>query len=140
MPVGKDIKSAEKDFKRDIRIAKKIRLSWRGILGVFILSLLIGGLFDYWGRFELALPVLGWVGVIGLVIAVKREMWTYKWFWVATAIIAAIHVALLLFVPWTTKRIPGPAVAGAMTVDLCLILAILAVIKTLIERRTSTEL
>src|SRR3954471_691771 len=117
MSAGKDIKSVRKDIKHDIKIAKKVRLSWRGVLGVFILSLLVGGLFNYWGRFDLTLPVLGSVGAIGFVITVKQEMWAYRWFWTAMITLAALHVLLIVLIPWTTNRVPAMATAGAITID-----------------------
>jgi len=45
------------------------------------------------------------------------------------AVIAALHVPLILFVPWTTRWVPALAIAVIDSVDFCLILWILAVIE-----------
>jgi hypothetical protein len=33
------------------------------------------------------------------------------WFWITMTFLAALHPALIVFVPWTTKRIPAVVIA-----------------------------
>ena len=49
-------------------------------------------------------------------------------------IIAALHVPLVLFIPWTTKWVPALAIATIDSVDLIVILAILTVFREIHER------
>ena len=44
------------------------------------------------------------------------------------AILAALHVPLVLYVPWTTKWVPALAIAAIDSADFCVILAILSVV------------
>jgi hypothetical protein len=43
-------------------------------------------------------------------------------------VLAALHVLLVLFVPWTSKWVPAMAIADIDSVDLIVMLAILAVV------------
>ena len=67
MPLTNDIKS-------DIKAAKKLRLPWWGVLCLIFGSLLLYWLFDHFGRFDIALPTLVSIGMLGFVIAVKRKL------------------------------------------------------------------
>jgi ABC-type multidrug transport system permease subunit len=121
------------DIKSDIKAAKKIRLPWWGVLTWMAACVPIIWLFDHSGRFDLALPTLVSIGMLGFVIAVKRKLRRHGWFWGTMAILAALHVPLILFVPWTTKWVPALAIAGIGSADVCLMLAILAVVAKFME-------
>ncbi len=121
------------DIKGDIKAAKKIRLRWWGVLCVIIGSLPIYWLLDHFGRLTIALPTLNGVGMLGFAIAVKRKLRRRAWFWVTMAVIAALHVPLILFVPWTTRWVPALAIAAIDSADLCVILTILAVVGRFME-------
>src|SRR5437879_4463920 len=127
MPLANEIKS-------DIKAAKKIRLPWWGLLCLGTVSLPIYWLFDHFGRLNLALPILSSIVVLGFAIAVKWKMRRHVWFWITMTILAALHVPLILFVPWTTKWVPALAIAGIVSVDICVMLAILAVVGKFIEK------
>lgn len=128
MPLANDIKS-------DIRAAKKIRLPWWGILTWMAACVPIIWLFDHSGRFDLALPALVSIGMLGFTIAVKRNLKRQAWFWGTMAILAALHVPLILFVPWTTIWVPAIAIAAIGSADLIVMLAILAVVGKFMEDR-----
>ena len=51
------------------------------------------------------------------------------WFWVVIAVFVALHVELILVVPWTTQWIPAVLITPIAAVDLWVILATLAVIR-----------
>jgi hypothetical protein len=121
------------DIKDDIKAAEKIRLPWWGVLCLILGSLPLYWLFDYFRHFGFALPTLVSVGMLGFVIAVKRNLWRHAWFWVTMAILAALHVPLILFVPWTTRWFPAIAIAAIGSADICVMFAILAVVATFIE-------
>jgi ABC-type multidrug transport system permease subunit len=128
MPLANDIKS-------DIKAAKKIRLPWWGVLCLIFGSLPLYWLFDHFGRFNIALPTLVSIGMLGFVIAVKRNLRRHAWFWGTMAILAALHVPLILFVPWTIKWVPAVAIAAIGSADICVMLAILAAVGRFVEGR-----
>jgi hypothetical protein len=121
------------DIKNDIRAAKKIWLPWWAVLCVMIGGGLGCWLFDHLGRFDLALPTMNGVAVFGFAIAVKRELSRRAWFWITMAVIAALHVPLILFVPWTTRWVPALAIAAIDSADFCVILTILSVVGKFME-------
>jgi hypothetical protein len=109
----------------DIKAAKQLRLPWWGMLCWMIGCALGAWLFDHLGRLDLALPTLNGTAVLGFAIAVKWKLRRHAWFWLTMTAIAALHVPLLMFVPWTTKWVPALVIAAIDSVDFCAILAIL---------------
>jgi len=53
--------------------------------------------------------------------------------------IAGLHLALLLFIPWTTKWVPAIAIGAIDSVDFCIALWILAVVGKLVQRSKASE-
>jgi hypothetical protein len=72
-------------------------------------------------------------------LALKRRQWQYAWFWVTMVVIAAIHIPLILFVPWTTKWVPALAIASIDALDFCLILWILAIVEKFVREPKGVE-
>ncbi|MGB8060513.1 MAG: hypothetical protein WCF26_01285 [Candidatus Sulfotelmatobacter sp.] len=126
------------EIKGDIRAAKKIRLPWWALLCLGIGSFLAAWLFDHLGKFNLVLPTLNCIFVLGFTVAVKRKLKRHAWFWGTMAILVALHVPLVLFVPWTTKWIPALLIAAIDSADLIVMLAILAVIERFMEGPKTT--
>jgi hypothetical protein len=83
-------------------------------------------LFDKFRKLELVLPTLNSIAVVGFILVLKRKLWRHAWFLGTMAVIAALHVPLVLFVPWTTRWVPALAIAVIDSLDFCLILWILA--------------
>jgi hypothetical protein len=123
-----------KEIRNEIKEAKKLRLPWWGILCVIVVALPIYSLFDYLGRPNMALPALNCVGVLGFVIAIKWKLRGHIWFWITMSVIVALHVPLILFVPWTTRWIPALAIAAIDSVDLILLLVVLAAVEKFVNR------
>lgn len=71
--------------------------------GAFLLALLL----NHFGRLALARPIMFSVSIIGVTIAMRWKLKGHVWFWVTMALLAALHVLLILFIPWTTKWIPA---------------------------------
>jgi hypothetical protein len=116
------------DIKQDVKAAKKTRLPWWGVLIWMAACAPIIWLLDHSGRFELALPTLGSIGMLGFVIAVKWKLRRSAWFWGTMTILAALHVPLILLVRWSTKWIPSVALAAIGSADAIVMFAILAVV------------
>lgn len=79
------------------------------------------------------------MGVLGFAIALKRNLRRHPWFWGTMAILAALHVPLILFVPWTARWVPAIAIAGVDSADLIVMLAILAIVGKFMEGPNTTE-
>jgi hypothetical protein len=127
------------DIKNDIKAAKKIWLPWQGVLCGIIGSTLSAWLFDHFGRLNLALPTLNCIAVLGFAIAIKWKLRRHAWFWITMTILAALHVPLILFVPWTTKWVPAIAIAVIVSADICVMLAILSVVGKFMKRPKTSE-
>jgi chromate transport protein ChrA len=123
------------DVRSDIKAAKKLRLPRWAILPGIVVAFLCAWLFDRFGRLNLMLPIWNGVAVLGLMLALKRKLWRHAWFWGTVAILAALHVPLILYVPWTTKWIPALAIAAIDSGDLIVMLAILAAVGRFVEGR-----
>jgi hypothetical protein len=120
----------EKDVKNDIKAAKKIpRLPWWAVLCLIIACIPLAWLFDHFGRLDLALPVLDGVALFIFIIAVKWKLRRCVWFWITITAIVALHVLVILYVPWTTKWVPAAAIAGILSIDVCAVFVILAVVE-----------
>src|SRR5207249_10809264 len=127
------------DIKDDVRAAKKIRLPWWGVLCWMACCGLIVWLLVSLGRFDLALPTLNSIAVIGFTVALKRKLGRHAWFWGTMAILAALHVPLILFVPWTTKWVPALAIAAIDSADLIVMLAIIDAVGKFMEGPKTSE-
>jgi hypothetical protein len=127
------------ELKREIQEAKKLHLSWRTRLFIFIIGAPTTFLFALYGRLELALPLMIIIGVLGLVILFKWKLRRHAWFWITMVVIAALHVPLILFVPWTTRWVPALAITVIASADFCLMLAILAAVGRFVEGPKASE-
>ena len=55
------------------------------------------------------------------------------------AVLAALHIPLILFVPWTTKWVPALAIAAIGSADVTMMLAMVAVIGRFMEGRKTAQ-
>lgn len=127
------------EIKDDIKAARKIRLPWWALLCLGIGSFLAAWLFDHLRRFDLVLPTLNSIFVLGFAVAVKWKLRRHTWFWGTIAILAALHVPLVLFVPWATKWVPALAIAAIDSADLIVMLTILSVVGKFTEGSETSE-
>ena len=110
---------------------RQMRLSWRGGLFVFFGTILLALLFVSIGRFELARPTMVSVVMVGLVITMRWKLRKYLWFWITVTILAALHLPLIMFLPWTTRWIPAILIAPIGIADLYAMLWIISVVAKL---------
>jgi len=125
--------------KDDLKAAKQMRLPWWGALSVIIGSVLIAWLFDHLGRFDLARPALFSTALFGVAIAIKWKLRRHAWFWITMAAIVALHVLLILFVPWTTKWVPAVVIIPIGIADFYAMLAVLSVVGKFLEKPKPSE-
>ncbi|MFZ0137870.1 MAG: hypothetical protein WAK89_12465 [Candidatus Sulfotelmatobacter sp.] len=107
---------------------KKMHLPGGGGLCVIFGTVLLGLLFVYFGRFDLARSALVSVAMVALAIAMRWKLRRHVWFWVTMTFLAALHLPLILFVPWTTKWVPAIVIIPIGTADLYAMLAIVSVV------------
>ena len=127
------------DLKREIQEARKLRLSWHTKLLIIVIGAPATFLFALYGRLELALPLMNIIGVLGLMIFFKWKLRKHAWFWATMAVIAALHVALVLFVPWETRWVPALAIAVIDSVDFCAMVWIISIVGDLVEGSNAAE-
>jgi len=107
---------------------KQMRLSWKGGLCVFFGTILLALMFVSVGRFDLARPTMVSAAMVSLAITMRWKLRTHRWFWITIIILAALHVPLILFIPWTTKWIPAVLMAPVGIADLCAMLWVISVV------------
>lgn len=128
------------DVKNDFKAAMKIRLPWWCQLSIFIVCLVTYLVFVHTRVVDVEMPVLMSIAVLGFTIAVKWNLRPYAWFWITMVVLAALHGLLILFVPWTSKWVPAPAVAAIASADLIVVLAIVDVLARFIGRQASAAI
>ncbi len=112
---------------------RKVRLPWWGLLCVMLGALLLCLLFIYFGRFDLARPSIISAAMVAIAIALRWKLRRHVWFWATMAILAALHLPLILFVPWTTRWIPAVVIAPVGIADLYAMLWVLSVVGRFME-------
>lgn len=123
------------DIKSDIAASKKLRVPRRGLLWIFFCALPIFWLFDHFGKFGMALPILNCIAVFGFLVALKWGLRRFIWFWAVVVVLAALHVPLILYIPWTIKWVPAFSIAAIDSIDFCVMLAIMVVIERVFNGR-----
>ena len=131
--------SITSDIKDDIKAPQQMRLPWWGVLCVVVSSALIAWLFDHFGRFELARPVMYNIAMLWIATAIKWKLRRHMWFWGTMTILAALHVLLVLLVPWTTKWIPALVVIPIAIADLYVMLCVVSVVRKFMGEPKTAE-
>lgn len=127
----RSVRQVFKGVKNDIKEAKKIWLPWPVILCLFVLAELSYVQFKHYGIVQLYRPVWNAAAVFGFLFYLKWRLRQNVWFWVTMTAIVALHVLLILFIPWTNKWVPALVTAGVDSLDLCLAFWILGIVEAL---------
>ena len=128
-----------KEIKSDIKTAKKIWLPWWGVLCIMVVTIPLVLLFDRFGKSGLALPALDSTAILTLAIVIKWNLRRNVWFWITMAIVAVLHVLLILSVPWTDKWVPASTIAGIGVVDLVVILVVVSIVENFMRGEKTAE-
>jgi hypothetical protein len=107
---------------------RQMRLPWWGVLCVMIGSLPLYLLFVYFGRFDLARPTLVSLAMVAIAVAMRWKLRRHAWFWGTMVILGALHLPLILFVPWTTRWIPAFVIIPIGIADLYVMLWVVSVV------------
>ena len=82
------------------------------------------------------------VAVIVMAVAFKIYWYLHRrwWFWLAMVLIGALHVPIVLLVPWPAGWVPAPIIIPFATLDLIVVFVLLSLLEKLDgERRTGVE-
>jgi hypothetical protein len=118
-----------KVVKNDITEAKKIWLPWPAVFCLFVLALLLRGMLKDSGLLYLYRPIGNGVLVFGFLFYLKWRLRRHAWFWATMAAAVALHVLLILFVPWTNTWVPALMTACVDSLDICLVFWILGIVE-----------
>jgi hypothetical protein len=118
---------------------RQMRLPWWGVFCVILGAAPLILLFHYFGKPALALPTLDSAAVVGIAIAMRWKLRRHVWFWITMTVFVALHVALILFVPWTSKWVPAIVIIPIGIADLYAMLAILSVVGKFMEGPKTSE-
>jgi len=130
MPLANDVKNS---VKNDVRAAQKLWLPWWAVVCLFVVGMPIPWLFGRHGRLDLVLPTWNGMLVLACAIAIKWALRRHWWFWVAMTMLAALQVALILCVPWTTKWVPALFIAVIDSAELIAMLAMITVVAKIMD-------
>jgi hypothetical protein len=88
-------------------------------------------LLHYLGQPTLERPAA--VAVIVMAVALKIYWYLHRrwWFWLAMAVIGALHVPIILLVPWPTGWVPAPIMIPFAVLDLIVVFALISLIEKL---------
>lgn len=118
---------------------KKMRLPWWGVLCVIVGALGVLIFFDHFGQLALARPTVISAAMVVIAIAMRWKLKRHVWFWSTMIVFAALHIPLILFVPWTTKWVPALALVPIGIADLYLMLWVLSLVGKLMEGPKASE-
>ncbi len=107
---------------------RKMRLPWWGMVGIILGGLPVLILFDHFGKYNLARPTLTSIIMVTIAVAMRWKLKRHMWFWITMIVFAALHVPLILFVPWTTRWVPAFAIIPIGMADLYIMLLVLSVV------------
>ena len=122
-----------KDWKR----ARSLWLPWWGVLCVILFSVLFSYLFSRFGRFDLARPALLCIGALFVAVIIKWDLRRQPWYWVTIAVIAALHVPVVVSFRWTAEWVPAIVTLPIFIADLAIILALLSAVERFVGRTSA---
>ena len=79
------------------------------------------------------------VAMVALAIVMRWKLRQQVWFWITITFLAALHLPLILFVPWTTKWIPAIVIAPFGIADLYAMLWVISVVGKLDGAKGAAE-
>jgi hypothetical protein len=81
-------------------------------------------LIDSAGKVQLVIPIVASATVLGVTLVIKRQLKRFAWFWITMVFLAALHIILILYVPWTSNWVPAVVSVAVASVDGIIVLAI----------------
>ncbi len=112
--------------------------SW-GYIFIPVGAFLLSALLDHFGKLALARPTVFSVTMIVIAVAMRWKLKGLMWFWITMASLAALHVPLILFIPWTTKWIPVLVIIPFGIADLYAMLWVVSVVEKVMRKATAAR-
>lgn len=84
---------------------------------------------------ELMYPVIGSVAAIVIAIRGRWDLRSYTWFWFTMFVVAALHLVIILRIPWKSGWVPAPITGLFCIVDLVIIFGLLTAMQKAMDRR-----
>jgi hypothetical protein len=78
----------------------------------------------------------------GMFFIATKMRWRFRnhpWFWITIAGLLALHVPLILYVPWTNRWIPAVGILPIGVLDLAIILGCIALVEKLIKSTLDSD-
>ena len=123
----------------DIKAARKIWLPWRVLLPWMVFCLAVIVVCVNFERMNMSMPLLMSIGLFAFFIYLKWGLRRQALFWGTIALLMAVHVALIWYIPWTSDWVPAAVTAGVASIDLCLMLFVLAAVEVLCGSQAVAE-
>lgn len=90
----------------------------------------------HYGKRELIYPTMTAFGALIFGAAARWELRKYWWFWLVMGVIAVIHAAGVLLLPWRAGWIPAPFLWVVAGLDVALIYGILTLCYNLARQQS----
>jgi hypothetical protein len=107
---------------------RRMRLPFWGYIFIPVGAFLLLALFDHFGKLALARTTVFSVSIIIIAIAMRWKLKGHVWFWITMVALAALHVPLILFIPWNAKWIPVLVIIPIGITDLYAMLWVVSVV------------
>jgi hypothetical protein len=131
--------SIRAEVRRDIKSAQKVRAPGWALVLVIIVGVPVFLLIDQAGLTNISLPIFDSFVAFGFVVYVKRKLFPRWWFWATMAPLALLHALLICAIPWSGAWKPAALAGAVVSVDICLMLWILATVEALMRRKTAAR-
>ncbi len=118
---------------------RRMRLPLWGYILIPIGAFLLFAFFDHFGKLALARSTVFSVSIIIIAVAMRWKLKERVWFWITMASLAALHLPLILFIPWTTKWIPVLVIIPIGIADLYAMLWVVSAVGKFIEGSKTAE-
>ncbi len=97
------------------------RLTRRSALMVLLCALPFFFLFAALGEPARGRAAATCVGMIATAVLIRWDLQKRAWFWVTIAILALLHIPVVLFIPWTNRNYPGIVLLPGALLDLAMV-------------------
>ena len=120
-------------IRDDIKALQHMRLPWWGVLYWMGACALITWPFYHSDRLDLAPPVLYSIAMLTIVTAIKWKWRRHVWFWGTITALVALHLLLVVVIPWTTKWIPAIVAIPIGVADVYVMLFAISAVRGAVE-------
>jgi hypothetical protein len=106
-------------------VQKRKRLSGRLTVAILLGVVLFLIPFYFFGRMDLARPSLFGATAIGCAIATRWKLRNRRWFWIAIAVVTAVHVYIIGRFHWDEEEMSQLVIGAYTLIDYALILVVI---------------